>query len=700
MFTFLNTIILSALGLALIPVVIHLLNRKKSKLILFSTLDFLKALQIKKMKRVRIQQILLLVLRTLILLLAVMAFARPVSKIENRGAIDAHAKTSVIIILDNGVSSSYISEKGMVLDGIKTKAEEILHYLKEGDEAIILTGAHSAENPSAAFTQNFTSLIALVKNITFSYAKPDILEALYTANKCFETAKNINREIYVLTSLQSSGFGEEKINIQPGIKLIFVDCSAKEFRNIGIRNLQVISRIIEKNKPVEIRTVIKNYGKDRVQDILLSAYLEGRRVGQSSLTIGAEDESVIDMKIIPTRSGYQQGYIEIDDDALAADNKQYYHFYVPDQINVLIAGNKGGEEFLKLALNPLNDPAGPIRTKTITPEQIPIENLSEYDILIYSNMPRLDESAIRRLETYLNSGKGLIIIPGSDTDIGNLNSWLPKAGFGKILSLTDNSLQPDIFTKFGKVDYSHPIIKGMFDQNGSESQSLESPGFIKFFKTDRSTQSQTLISYMNNDPFLEESGNKNLNALMFTSAVNLSWSDWPIKGIFAPLINRAVYYVYSKTNGNEKSFIAGEPLELRIHSASAENLILIDPNGAELKPKIRQLGADAVISVPMADIPGTYRVLEGNKLLTVFDVNIEPSRIEPRKIGETKLKELVNAESFRVISATENIESVILQSRYGFELWSWFLFGALVLLAVEFIISQNHRFSKTAGNIL
>ncbi|HFE64128.1 MAG TPA: hypothetical protein ENK14_06905, partial [Caldithrix sp.] len=71
MLNFLNPTVLFALTAGLIPLIIHLLNRRKIKQVEFSTIHFLKQMARKEMRRLRIRQILLLIIRTLIILLLV-----------------------------------------------------------------------------------------------------------------------------------------------------------------------------------------------------------------------------------------------------------------------------------------------------------------------------------------------------------------------------------------------------------------------------------------------------------------------------------------------------------------------------------------------------------------------------------------------------------------------------------------------------
>jgi len=69
MWSFLNPLFLSALAAALIPLVLHLWQRQRIVVVPFSTVRFLKLAQKRSSNRVRLENVLLWFLRTLILLL-------------------------------------------------------------------------------------------------------------------------------------------------------------------------------------------------------------------------------------------------------------------------------------------------------------------------------------------------------------------------------------------------------------------------------------------------------------------------------------------------------------------------------------------------------------------------------------------------------------------------------------------------------
>ncbi|NUM80310.1 BatA domain-containing protein [bacterium] len=698
MVTFLNALILSAVALALIPVIIHLLNRKKTQVVPFSSLEFLKILQNKKIKRVKLQQIILLILRTLVLLLAVLAFARPVSKAGSSGSVDAHAKTSIVLIIDNSASASYVSDKGSVFERMQLKAEQIIDRLKEGDEALILPAAGSEQ--INGFSRNFGELKIQVKNLLWLYQPADIPSAIFKARQLLSSAKNVNREIYVLSDMQENGWSaqQESLADPEAVRPIFIDFGVHDLRNTGITGVTVLSKIIEKNKPIDLQIEVQNYGAQAIDELPVSVYLDGKRVAQSALSLAGSDAATFEIKITPQRAGFLAGHVELDDDPYLADNKRFFHIYVPEKISVLLAGQQADDvEFLSLALNPGGDFTSVIRTERTTPGRLTALNVGDFDVIIFSNVTRFEESHARLLESFLAKGGGVMIFPGKNADSKNYNTLLQKWRIGQMTQWIDQSAAQQ-FVQFGKIDYSHPVMAGMFDSGGKNKneKSVESPHFEKYFKIENSGGSgKTIIQLTTNTPFMEEIAIGDGAVFLFASGVDLESSDLAVKGIFAPLINRSVSYLYSKRRGEMKNFIAGDLVEFRLLASVSQNIVIKDGEGRELIPKVKPMGNEALIEFPKVETPGNYALYLNDRLVERFDANVDPSENKLNKVLEKKMQAVLGENGYAIYGENDVIDDIILKSRFGTELWKWVLLAAVILLIAEMIIAQSHRFVKT-----
>ena len=110
--TFLNIILLGGLAAASIPIIIHLINRNRFRIINWGAMHLLDAALKENTRRLQLEQLLLLLVRIMIPTLLALALARPVMKgIE---ALVGSAKSSQVILLDN----SYSMEAGGPMEGL------------------------------------------------------------------------------------------------------------------------------------------------------------------------------------------------------------------------------------------------------------------------------------------------------------------------------------------------------------------------------------------------------------------------------------------------------------------------------------------------------------------------------------------------------------------------------------------------------
>jgi len=201
---FLNPSILLGLLASLIPIVIHLLNLRKLNRIEFSTLDFLKELQKNKIKRIKIKQWILLILRVLIILFIVISFARPT--LENASiAGTSAAKTTSIFLLDDSPSMGVIGNNGSFFNESKENLNTLLNQFNEGDELHLLTSSGLVDISSV----NIQNIREKLNNIGLTGISGNFSGTFYSGVAELIKSDNFNKEIYLFTD-----------NKNPNLKMI------------------------------------------------------------------------------------------------------------------------------------------------------------------------------------------------------------------------------------------------------------------------------------------------------------------------------------------------------------------------------------------------------------------------------------------------------------------------------------------------
>ena len=123
--SFLVPSVLWGLIAATIPLLIHLFSIRRTQTVDFSSIQFIKELEHETIRRLKIRQLILLILRTLAIVLIVLSFARPVKL--GYFPVGSSQSTQMIFLVDNSASMSASNEDDkLLLTMAKEKVKEIL----------------------------------------------------------------------------------------------------------------------------------------------------------------------------------------------------------------------------------------------------------------------------------------------------------------------------------------------------------------------------------------------------------------------------------------------------------------------------------------------------------------------------------------------------------------------------------------------
>jgi len=573
--TFLNTAILVGLIAGAIPIIIHLITRQKAKTVFFSTLRFLKELQNQQIRRLKIRRILLLILRTLIILVLVLAFARPTLKGRLSTGVSSAAETTAIIIMDNSLSMGLESNGQQLYDIAKQRAQELDVLFSAGDEIFGLFATIGTPPIFEGAKYDFKTVSKIIQKTAVSQSSTDLVGALIKAKEILLQSSNINKEIYLISDLQQTSFNNIDDLVLPlfhnlEIKLFIVSIQNDQVRNLVITDVKPANQIIEKGKVFELEAIVKNNGSNPERNKLLQVFVDEKRSGQAAINLAPGKSQTTTFRIVPQKTGLITGSVLLEDDDLFMDNRRYFTFYVPERINVLVIGQHELDiRFLKLALNPKEDSSSPVKIDYLSPNKIEFGTLKNYQVVIFSNVPRIDGTLLSSIAEHVENGGGLIVFLGNEADLRQYNENLNRKLSLPLFAETIGEIgAKNSFLTFGKIDFSSPIFSGVFEE---KQKNVESPSFFFMTKLNVQPEHETIIEFSTGDPFLLESNFGQGKILLFTSAIDPEWSDLYLKGLFVPLLNRCVAYLAGHANQTSQSYLVSQ--ELTTNVASIDNLV-------------------------------------------------------------------------------------------------------------------------------
>ncbi len=203
---------------------------------------------------------------------------------------------------------------------------------------------------------------------------------------------------------------------------------------------------------------------------------------------------------------------------------------------------------------------------------------------------------------------------------------------------------------------------------------------------------------MNGSSFLSEYKFGSGKILVLNTSPVLSWSDLPVKGIFPPLINKSVFYLASK-NKEEERYFAGDVVNLNLANKSVGGIKIEKPGKSEEFISPEDIPQSGFLSYSNTDLTGVYKILSGNKIINEFSINHDPLESVTTSISNKEFENYLSSINFKgkyfSINKDENPVQVVLQARFGSELWKIFILAAIIAALIEMLVARNAKKEMT-----
>ena len=227
-------------------------------------------------------------------------------------------------------------------------------------------------------------------------------------------------------------------------------------------------------------------------------------------------------------------------------------------------------------------------------------------------------------------------------------------------------------------------------------------------------------------PFLNEYLLGEGKILFFAVAPTLDWSDFPLKGIFVPLIHRSIIYLAAKEHGSPNATTGQDALLVIPPSSgtSGSQYTLTSPDGTQefvLPVNAMEQGGKFTTPAPTAStnageippgmlgflkphlpLPGYYDLKNGQTLLTVLSANVYGRESDTRKIERADLEESwkrwnIHPTVLPTAEEAAKLQTAVIESRFGVELWKYILAIAVLLALLEMAVARDAN-RKNAGS--
>lgn len=659
-----------------IPVLLHLFSFKKYKKVYFSNFSFLQSLQQQKKNSSRLKNLLLLFLRLTVLAALVVAFAFPY--ITPKHSVTTSEKPQVIIYADNSFSMSNTGTHGTLLEEAKKHLFDIVNTYPSGTTFILLT---NDRNNLPALSRE--ELISTLAGLKVSPSAKKLSEIFKIAR---DAGKNKKSTLFLLSDFQKENCDFQQIPSDTLTEPVFLMLEPENTNNLYIKDVSFEQVFHQKHQNDKISIQIANSSDKDFNNVPVSLYINDKKKSVHKVNVPAQGEQTLEIHYLNTEEGHYKGRVEISDYPVVFDNRFYFTYHIDHKINILcLEQNEHLPFFGKLFADSTAfhfDYLHINRTANL--------DLSRYNLIILDRLRQTGSGLESALETYLNDGGNLFILPGEQLSVNVLNNLLQKlhaSQFGR----TDTN------TVITRAERESALFKDAFEKPEENSSYPYVRNFYHFLL--QGTAEKLLNDKQNNPLLLAQPVGK---GTLYLAAFNFGPenSDMVYHPLFVPLLVNMAYNLHPALN-TSWFLNSGTPVILNKELPEGETKLLIrhEANTIEFIPEIRKdfSGNPVLMNTQNLQEAGIYYVQKNGVIADMLACNYDRTESQMQFCDKEELQKhfpqarVENIKSTRLDRNSELVKEIVLQDNHKY-LAVWFvLLAILVLLGEQYIWRKKLR---------
>ncbi len=502
------------------PVLIHLLNRRRFRVVNWAAMDFLlEALQ-RNRRMLHMRDLLLLALRTACVLLFGLALARPFLS-HTAASTTANEPLHAVLVIDNSLSMGYKSKLDRtLLDEAKSKAREFIEDLPAGSRISVLPLCGSAASFSLdAYRTKEDARDAL--------DKIEVVDRTGGASQAADLARQAIAQVPDMPAKRVAFVGDQQLIDWPSESLSeqlkdlpelqVVALGAEDHENSWIADFSIMDGVADVETPALFSVTVQHDGPPR-PNVQVTLSVDGTEVGSETIDLEKDQSREVTFKyrfdagVEPGKSVFVPARVSIPGDHLEGDDFRVLSVPVVAALPVVFVDQYGSDEDRKrnrygetLHLRRLLAPVTArgdtnrqlVEIRHLKIDQVDRESLKDARLVVIAGVAN-PEGAVPVLRDYVKQGGQLVIAAGADFDPAQWNqaAWLDGAGIlpvplkpqpiGKMPEETSGELKPFFLS------YPSMSAHDVFQLANTSKEELEnlytSPVFFKAIESDMSEE--------------------------------------------------------------------------------------------------------------------------------------------------------------------------------------------------------------------
>jgi hypothetical protein len=687
---FLNSLFLFGLAAMALPIVIHILSRRRLRKVPFSSLEFIVELSQRRMSKVNLRRWIVLLLRTLAIVLLVVAFARPTIRTEAALFMPGGAPSHAVICIDASTSMSVEREVGTAFTAAKEIAKEVVRDSKGNDLIDVIVSRNVSESMFDNGTRNKQIVANMIDALEVTNETTSLPQTVAAAIEKIRASEIKTGEVYVISDFREVADSVLVGGVPEGVRVILLPVYDEAVDNVSIDKVTTPRKLIRPGEVVRVGVTATNHSRENNAEFPLELVIDEKRRAEKLVNLSPGATSSVTFAFSINDWGAYRCRVAKSRDRLPVDDDRYFLLEVSQKIPVtLMRGKKfaeGGKQaaayfYVDKALNPRGSGDGEFAVKVIDERELTAANLPKRGVVVWTEPTDLDPRRFELLRRYVTGGGAVMVFLGSDRrGLWRVNDFAEFFGIEK----ADPREGIEHLSAFQE---DHPIFS-MFSE---EELELLSRSRVRKHLAVAGVAADSILAYLGSgDPGIWECKRGLGRAVVVAASPDIPSGELPLSPMFLPLIHTTVSYLASSEGaGLHRENFAGSDLVFDVPPSWSQQgaALRVVGGGGEARQPIVYSAPDGEtrVMIPQPREVGFYQLLADTTLISEAVVNVDtresnlnPQRLDERYTGVAK-----------IIDASTDLASNLQREKQGREVYALFLLIALSALVVESILGRK-----------
>ena len=673
---------LGGMALASIPIIIHILNRRRFQIVEWAPMKYLKLTIKTNRRRLRIEQLILLAMRTLLIILLFLAVARPVLS-AGGGLLASRSRVSRFVVIDDSLSMGYEQNHRSAFNSAKDAARQVLRAIgAQDDVTVITTSAPASPLVREASLPDPAKVLSQIDDLQPSDGANHWAATLKSLESLLAGATFSQKEVVLITDLRKSGWTGEVHDwaakwADQSAHLGIIDVGVRETSNVAVTRLESDDPAALVGSPLKFHATVRNDTTALIAGAQATLAIGDAQHPMQLPDLPAGQSTDVPLTITPQQPGPLAVKFSTQTDPLAADNTRWLALNVRPRLDLTLLNGTPGSgpfesatDYLQVAFS---IGAEPWHTTKVEEAYWQSARTPPSDVIVLANIASIPPNRAAELEKSVRDGVGLMIFAGEQVDPQfyneRLGALLP-AKLDRAVDAAANGLAIE--------PIADSPLAPMAKVAPAALSRIRPKRFMAVIPPAADAHDVRILARWNDPeshPAVIEKRIGRGRVLLWTISADRQWSDWPIDPTYVLAVRSAALAI-ARPDPSSDNIAAGQPIDVSTDGAVLDARVA--PPSPDTAKSIASLHLDAVAHA--GPYLFSWKDAQGNPQQHLVCANPDAVESDLTPISDADLSELFRPIKPQITHYTANGPSV---TEPGKEMWRTIATLLLILAAAE-----------------